>query len=104
EAGLRLGRATGQHDVAACRRLLSGRQPKRGLADPRLPGDHGGRGQLIGRIEEANERPELLVPANEAMRADSHDSVLPRFYDSEAGGSERAARPTKAGSKMPRCL
>jgi hypothetical protein len=41
------------------------------------------------RIEEAKERPELLVPADEAVRAHNHDSVLSRLYDWVARGPER---------------
>src|SRR5204862_5816684 len=62
--------------------LLDGRQPERRLPDPGLADDGGSRGQLIGRVEETNERVDFLVPPDEAMRADSHDSVLQRFYDS----------------------
>jgi tRNA A-37 threonylcarbamoyl transferase component Bud32 len=76
EPNLRLEGATGKHQVSACRRLFNRLQPERRLPNAGLADDRSRRGELIGRIEETNERVEFLVPANEAMRADSHD----QFY------------------------
>ena len=63
ESGLGLRRPAGEHPVATLGGGLDAGQPERRLAESRLAREHGGAGTLLWVVEKADDRPELLFPA-----------------------------------------
>ena len=89
ESSFGLRGSSGHDSIATVRGRLDAGQPQGRLADPGLARQHGGARKLLASIEEADDRSELLLPADKVPGRDGHAVHILRRWIS--AGSPRDA-------------